>query len=100
MFWPIEVQAGMDINVLQSRYHGRAIWLGGIHKHCLTGGERAIREELLRIKPALAHGGYIPACDHNVPMDVSFENYLIYLRLRWEILGLGDCPINLSQVRV
>ena len=99
MFLPIEVQAGMDINVLQAQYHGRAVWLGGIHKYRLTGGERAIIKELRRVEPAMQRGGYVPACDHNVPMDVSFENYLTYLRLRQEILGLGEPSLDLARVR-
>ncbi len=88
-FWPLEVQAGMDINVLQEQYPDQAIWMGGIHKHRLTGGEKMIAAELERVRPAVERGGYIPALDHNCPEDVSFENYLIYLRLRHEILGLG-----------
>jgi uroporphyrinogen decarboxylase len=89
LLWPLEVQAGMDINALQERYGGRACWLGGIHKHRLTGGEKAIAAELERVRPAMDRGGYIPALDHCCPSDVSFENYLTYLRLRHKILGLG-----------
>jgi uroporphyrinogen decarboxylase len=89
LFWPLEAQAGMDVNTLQNRYRGQAVWMGNIHKHRLTGGEKAIAEELLRVKPAMERGGYIPTLDHCCPGDVSFENYLTYLRLRHEILGLG-----------
>ncbi len=99
LFWPIEVQAGMDINVLQAQYPDRAIWLGGIHKHRLTGGEKMIAAELERVRPAVERGGYIPALDHNCPEDVSFENYLTYLRLRHEILGVGEGPPDESRVR-
>jgi hypothetical protein len=29
--------------------------------------------------PAMqARGGYIPTCDHGVPEEVSFENYMHY----------------------
>ena len=34
-----------------------------------------------RIFPALRErGGYIPMCDHGVPAEVSFSNYLHYRR--------------------
>ena len=91
--WPLEVQAGVDVNVLEEQYHGRAIWMGGIHKYKLAGTERDIAAELERVRPAAERGGYIPALDHNCPHDVSFGNFLTYLRLRHEILGLGiDAP--------
>ena len=98
LFWPLEVQADMDVNALQERYGGQALWLGGIHKHRLTGGERDIAAELERIRPAVRRGGYIPALDHNCPHDVSFENYLTYLRLRHEILGLGTAAPDRSRI--
>lgn len=98
LFWPLEVQAGMDINQLQDRFGGKAIWLGGIHKHRLTEGHKAIAAELERVRPAVECGGYIPALDHNCPHDVSFENYLAYLTLRHEILGLGQRPPDRNTV--
>ncbi len=92
-FWPLEAQAGMEINKLQNLYPGNIVWAGNIHKHMLTGGEKAIASELRRLRPAVERGGYIPMLDHCCPSDVSFENYLTYLRLRHEILGLGrDVP--------
>jgi hypothetical protein len=30
-------------------------------------------------------GGYIPTCDHGVPDDVSYENYLYYRRRLCEL---------------
>ncbi len=93
LLWPLEAQAGMDVNLLQARYPGQAVWMGNIHKHRLTGGEEAIATELERVRPAVERGGYIPTLDHCCPGDVSFDNYLSYLRLRHEILGLGRrCP--------
>ncbi len=35
-----------------------------------------------RILPFMVErGGYIPTCDHGVPPDVSFENYMYYREL-------------------
>ncbi len=99
LFWPLEVQAGMDVNELQTRLAGRAVWMGGIHKGRLAHGPAAIRDELLRTRPALAKGCYLPTLDHCCPPDVSFDNYLTYLRLRHEILGLGQAPPDESRLR-
>jgi uroporphyrinogen decarboxylase len=71
---------------------------GGIHKHRLTGGETEIAAELRRVKPAVDRGGYVPALDHNVPADVSFEQYLTYRRLKADILGVGQ-PVDAVRVR-
>lgn len=89
MLLPLEVQAGMDLNALQEKYHGRVLWMGGVHKFRLAGGEKEIAAELRRIRPAVGKGGCIPTLDHNIPHDVSFENFLCYLRLKKEILGIG-----------
>jgi hypothetical protein len=99
MLWPLEVQAGMDINEVQEKFLGKCCFMGGIHKHRLSEDEKAIAEELKRVKPAVERGGYIPGMDHNIPMDVSFENFLTYLKLRHEILGLGDGMPDVGRVR-
>ena len=96
---PFEAQAGMDVNEVQARFGGRLAMQGGIHKYRLTGGEEAIRQELQRVRPAVAGGGYIPALDHNVPPDVSFENYLTYCRLKRDILGMAAPPLQLDRIR-
>ena len=52
---------------------------GGIDKRILAAGKDAIDRELERIMPAMRRrGGYIPTCDHGVPEEVSFENYMHY----------------------
>ncbi len=99
LIWPLEVQAGMDVNQLQAQYPGRTVWMGGIHKYRLTEGQDAIAAELMRVKPAVDAGGYIPMLDHNCPADVPLDHYLIYLRLRHEILGLGDRLPDETRIR-
>lgn len=90
MLLPLEAQAGMDLNALQEKYPGRVLWMGGVHKFRLTGGEKEITAELERIRPAVLKGMCIPMLDHHVPHDVSFEHYLAYLRLKQDILGIGN----------
>ncbi len=98
-FCPLEVQAGMDINILQRKYSGKVIFTGGIHKHRLTDGPAAIAKELERVRPAVEHGGYSPMLDHNVPADVSLQNYVTYLKLRHDILGLGHNGTELNRLK-
>ncbi len=90
VFAPLEVQAGMDVNQVQEKYGGQVVLMGGLHKGRLTAGLKEIEAELNRVKPAVEKGGYIPCLDHNVPSDVSLRNYLIYCRLKREILSLGQ----------
>ena len=94
---PFEAQAGMDVVGVRKLYGRRFAIIGGIHKYRLTGGEKVIVEELRRVKPLVADGGYIPFLDHNVPSDVSLPNYLAYCRLKREILGIGR-PFDPARV--
>jgi methionyl aminopeptidase len=51
-------------------------------KRILAEGKDAIDREVDRILPAMKkRGGYFPTCDHGVPAEVSFENY-VYFRKR------------------
>jgi uroporphyrinogen-III decarboxylase len=55
------------------------VMFGGIDKRVLAGSKEGIEKELLRILPVMRErGGYIPTCDHGVPEEVSYENYLYY----------------------
>ena len=53
----------------------------------LAKGGRVIREELKRIEPVLKDGGYIPGCDHGVPSDISWPNFVDYSRLLAQMTG-------------
>jgi hypothetical protein len=54
---------------------------GGIDKRVLAQGKDAIESHLRYIMPFMVErGGYYPTCDHGVPDDVSFENYMYYRR--------------------
>lgn len=88
MLFPLEVAAGCDINQFQARYPQMA-FLGGIDKRALAVGPAAIDAELARIAPAVRNGRYIPALDHLVPDDVSWENYCHYARSLARLVGAG-----------
>ena len=75
---PFEVASGSDV-VRTGREYPELLIRGGIDKRILAAGKDAINREIDRIMPVMKkRGGYIPTCDHGVPAEVSFENYLHY----------------------
>ncbi len=77
---PFEVAAGCDVVRTGCEYPDLAIF-GGIDKRVLAQGREAIDAMLARIIPEMrARGGYIPTCDHGVPAEVPYEDYLYYRR--------------------
>ena len=76
--YPFEVQAGMDIVEVRKQYP-RLLMQGGLDKIKLRLGKEAIDAELEAKLPfMLTQGGYIPYCDHLVPPDVPWDNFLYY----------------------
>jgi hypothetical protein len=78
--YPLERQAGVDINALRGAYPD-FIMLGGYDKMVMNKGEAAMRAEFERILPAMRSSRYIPSVDHQTPPGVSFEDYRIYIQL-------------------
>ena len=77
---PFEVAAGCDV-VEIGRENPALAMFGGIDKRILAAGREAIDRELDRIMPAMRHrGGFIPTCDHGVPEEVAFEDWVYYRR--------------------
>ncbi len=85
---PMEVAAGNDIVAYRERYGRDMAYTGGIDKRAIAAGGDTMRNEVLRVvPPLLKHGGYIPKCDHAVPHDVSWPDYVEYSRLLAELTG-------------
>ncbi len=85
---PIEVAAGNDITQYRKRFGKSMAYTGGIDKRAIAAGGDAMRSEVMRVVPALLEdGGYIPGCDHAVPPDISWPNFLEYARLVAELTG-------------
>lgn len=83
---PIEIAAGNDPLSLRARYGRRLALRGGLDKRVLAVGGAPMQAMLRAIVPPLvAEGGYIPSCDHGVPPDISWPNYLACTR---ELAGL------------
>ena len=73
---PFEVASGCNVlNV--SKTYPELLIRGGIDKRILALKKDNIDKMVDSIVPVLkARGGYIPVCDHGVPEEVSFENYM------------------------
>jgi hypothetical protein len=85
---PVEVAAGNDIVAYRGRYGRRMAFHGGIDKRAIARGGEAMRAEVRRVvPPLLAAGGFIPSCDHGVPPDISWPDFVEYARLVAELTG-------------
>jgi uroporphyrinogen decarboxylase len=86
--FPMEVAAGNDI-VLARRTYGRQMaFIGGIDKRAIAAGGAEMRREVLRVVPPLLEdGGFIPGCDHGVPPDISWPDFVEYSRLLAGLTG-------------
>jgi hypothetical protein len=75
---PFEVAAGNDVVELAKRFPD-VVMVGGIDKRVLAEGKEAIDKYLDYVMPFMVkRGGFIPTCDHGVPDNVSYENYMHY----------------------
>jgi uroporphyrinogen decarboxylase len=73
---PFEVASGSDVVALRKKYPD-LLMRGGFDKRILARGKEAIDREIDRIFPFMRKlGGYLPQCDHGVPAEVRYEDYL------------------------
>jgi len=84
---PIEVAAGNDINAFRAEFGNSMAFQDGVDKRAMAKGGEILKAEMKRIEPVVRDGGYIPGCDHGVPSDVSWPNYLEHTRLIAEMTG-------------
>lgn len=84
---PIEVAAGNDIVGLRNRFGKKMAFRGGVDKRCMAKGGKVLEAEIERIRPVVECGGYIPGCDHGVPPDVSWPDYVMTVKLLARITG-------------
>jgi uroporphyrinogen decarboxylase len=79
---PMEVAAGMDVAAIRQEYGKQVGFFGGIDKRALAGTRAQIDAEVLpKLHACWKDGGFIPACDHGIPPDISFDNYRYYREL-------------------
>ena len=84
---PIEVAAGNDIRAFRATFGKRIAFAGGIDKREMARGGPALAAEIERVLPVIKDGGYIPSCDHGVPADVSWPNYVQCTKLLAQATG-------------
>lgn len=84
---PIEVAAGNDIVAFRKRFGTKMAFRGGIDKRAMAKGGAVIEAEIARVLPVIESGGFIPGCDHAVPSDVSWPDYLHYTKLLAKATG-------------
>jgi uroporphyrinogen decarboxylase len=84
---PIEVAAGNDLVAFRRRFGRNMAYRGGVDKREMARGGRRIEAEIERLMPVIRDGGYVPGCDHAVPSDVSWPNYVHYVGLLAKATG-------------
>lgn len=84
---PMEVAAGNDIVAYRRAFGHTMAFRGGVDKRAIAAGGEVIEAELERVRPVVADGGYIPGCDHGVPPDISWPNFIHYARLLARLTG-------------
>ena len=84
---PFEVASGCNVVEVAEKYPDLRI-LGGIDKRMIAKGGDDIKRHLEAIMPFMRkRGGFIPTCDHGVPEETSFENYMLYRSLMDDYCG-------------
>jgi uroporphyrinogen decarboxylase len=84
---PVEVAAQNDLVELRRRFGSRIAFIGGVDKRAIARGGADIEAEIARIVPVIESGGYIPGCDHGVPSDVSWPDFVHYVGLLARVTG-------------
>ena len=84
---PVEVAAGNDIVAYRRQYGRQMAFRGGVDKRAMAKGGKHIDQELARLRPVIESGGFIPGCDHAVPADVSWPNFVYYVKRLAEAIG-------------
>lgn len=80
---PCERNAGVDPVRIRENYPD-FIMIGGFDKTIMHLGEERMRSEFEQLLPLMRGGGFIPSCDHQVPPDVSVNDYKLYVKLLHE----------------
>jgi hypothetical protein len=74
---PVEVAAHNDILEFRKQYGKNMAYKGGIDKRIMARGGRELEQHIMGIVPEMfKFGGFIPGCDHGVPPDISWNNFV------------------------
>ena len=95
--FPVEIGTwGADPVRYRNEYGKDLLIMGAFDKHILASSPQDIEAEVHRLTPLVEEGGYIGFCDHRVPPDVPYANYLYYVDLVRREWGKN---VNLKPVR-
>ncbi len=79
---PIEVAAHCDIVRFRKKFGKRMSYMQGIDKRLMAKGRNILEKHVMVIvKELYKDGGFIPGCDHGVPPDISWQNYVEFTKL-------------------
>ena len=82
--YPFEVAAGCDILEYRKQYPELGI-MGGLDKREIAKGRKEIDKQIEIAEKMLSYGRYIPAMDHLVHPEISWENFCYYNKCLKEI---------------
>ena len=83
--YPFEVAAGMDVVQLRKKFGKDLLMGGGMDKRVMAGDKASIKAMVEEKRDLILEGGYIPGCDHAIPPDIPWENFLYYRELLHDI---------------
>ncbi len=80
IIFPIEVGTWKASPVAFRKKYGKWMrMMGGVDKHVIPRGEKAIRAEIEPLKEIVAEGGFIPMPDHRIPPDCPLDQFRNYV---------------------
>lgn len=83
--YPMEVAAGMNVVALRKKFGRDLIIGGGMDKRVLAADKAAVKRMVDEKVPLMQDGGYVPGCDHAMPPDIPWENYVYYRQLLLDV---------------
>jgi uroporphyrinogen decarboxylase len=86
LMYPFEIVPACTTMEYREKYPALGI-LGGIDKMEIAKGKEAIDALMPKIKELLDAGRYIPSPDHAIPPEVSYENYVYFVKRLRETIG-------------
>ena len=79
--FPIEVGTwGASLAPWREKYGRQVLGVGGMDKRIFAKGREAVDEEIERLKPLAALGGYVPCPDHRIPPDAQWDTVMYYCK--------------------
>ena len=85
--WPLERVAGMDPVRIRKEFGKDLRLTGGVDKMEIAKGPEAIDRHLAHLVPLIEEGGFIPTVDHLVSPEISYQDFLYYMKRKKDLLS-------------